>query len=696
MRYCKSLVILVMLLLGAMLHGQQPIGDQEPEVKVMARATNNAIMLRWGVTTPTAWKYANQYGFTIERKTITRAGQILPDPEVKILVSIPLKPKPMMEWETFTQTSMNAAVAAQAIYGEDFEIDMNNGGNDIVSVVNQASALEQRFSFALFAADQDFEVAKFSGLGYVDTTVVAGEQYLYTIKSKIPTERLAVQSGGVYIGLMDFQPLPKPLDFVGSFNDSSVMLSWNYTLLKRFYNNYIVERSDDNGNTFKPLDDIPVANMSEREKDPSDRMFYMDSIPQNNKEYQYRIKGISSFGEIGPASAIVKGMGTKPLAHNPAITAAQLSQDEQTVTLSWEFPKEGMETLSHFELHRSHKLKGDYQVLIPTISKTKRTLEVRQLEGINYFTITAVGAHGTKRVSFPKMVQLTDAIPPAVPTELRGSIDSKGVVELQWKKNIENDFLGYRIFRANLEEEEFTQITVEPIAKNTFTDTVKVKVLNSKIYYKIQAFDKRYNPSDFSEVLMLKKPDLIPPTQPVFKTFKTENNKVELQWITSSSQDAVKTLIYRKEKAAQTPWQLAGAIPIVERSFEDTAVSCGITYLYTMVTIDESGLESKPIVPLTITLPKGKIPEIDKLNAFVNSQERSIRISWKHNGSQVVEYSLFKAGEEEKLTLYKVLDGATATFIDTKLKINTAYTYGIQALFKNGSKSFIKTITIEY
>ncbi len=685
-----------MFLLAAILHGQQPIGDQEPAVKVMATATKNTIMLRWGVTTPTAWKYANQYGFTIERKTITRAGQILPNPEVKMLVGIPLKPKPMMEWETFTQTNMNAAVAAQAIYGEDFEIDMENGGNDIVSVINRASALEQRFSFALFAADQDFEVAKFSGLGYVDTTVVQGEQYLYTIKSKIPTERLAVQSAGVYIGLMDFQPLPKPLDFVGTFNDKSVMLSWNYSLLKRHYTNYIVERSDDKGNTFSPLDDIPVANMSEREKDPSDRMFYMDSIAQNNKEYQYRIKGISAFGKIGPPSEIAKGMGTKPLGHNPAITATQLSQDEQTATLTWEFPEEGMETLSHFELHRSHKLKGDYQVLISDISKTKRTLEVRQLEGINYFTITAVGVHGTKRVSFPQMVQLTDAIPPAIPTELTGSIDSTGVVQLQWKKNIENDFLGYRIFRANLENEEFTQITFQPISKNTFVDTVKVKVLNHKIYYKIQAFDKRYNPSEFSEVLMLKKPDLIPPTQPVFKSFKTANAKVQLHWITSSSEDAVKTLIYRKEKGVQAPWQLAGAIPIVKRSFEDTGVSSGVTYLYTMVTIDESGLESKPIVPMTITLPKGKTPEIDKLNAYVNAQERSIRISWKQNPSQVVEYSLFKGGEDQKMTLYKIFDRATNTFVDTKLKINTAYTYGIQALFKNGSKSLIKTITIEY
>ncbi len=678
------------------IEAQVPIGNQEPEVKVIARAVKDAIKLRWGVTTPTTWNYSNIYGFTIERKTITRDGKILIQPEVKSLVSHPIKPKPMHEWETLTENNVNAAVAAQAIYGEDFNVNMQNEENDILSIINQATALEQRFSFALFAADQDFEVAKFSGLGYVDTLVVKGEQYLYTIKSEIPKERLLVKSGGAYIGPDDFKALPEPLDFVGVFSDKSVTLSWNYVLLKKYYNNYIVERSEDHGITFKALNNIPVTNLGDREKQSSDRMFYADNLLQNNKEYQYRIRGISPFGEIGPPSAVSKGKGVKALIYNPGIVEAELTEDESTVKLTWDFPEEGQDALAYFQISRSSTLKGTYKVIVNTIAKTTKTFEINNLEPINYFIITAVGLDGTKRTSFSKMVQLKDIEPPEIPSELFGTIDSLGIVRLQWKKNTENDFLGYRVFRANLKEDEFTQVTFEPIPDSEFVDTIKLKTLNEKVYYKVQAFDKRYNPSEFSEILKLKKPDVIPPTQPVFKKYTTDKGRVRLEWIPSSSEDAVQTLIYRKEKGIETAWTLVKAIPISNSDYEDIPSILGTTYLYTLITLDNSGLESKPIAPLSVTVASKSAPELNKLTAFVNVETRSIRVVWKYSPLKVEEYALYRAKEDEKLTLYKILDGDIHEFIDMQLQINTQYTYGVQALMDNGNKSPLKIIKIEF
>ncbi|UZO79830.1 hypothetical protein NBT05_12810 [Aquimarina sp. ERC-38] len=694
--YQKCLLWITVLLIAGKVQSQEPIGDLLPEVKVIGKATKNSILLRWGVTTPTSWKYANDYGYIIERKTITRGGEILKDSEVTLLTEQPIKPQPMIKWEEFTEKNKNAAIVAQALYGESFEVDLEGGGNAMVSIVNQASALEQRFSFALFAADQDFEVAKFSGLGFVDASVLPGEQYLYTIKTAITEEKLSVKPGGVYLGLQDFQPLPEPLDVNGIFKDQSVALSWNYVLLKRQYNNYMVERSTDGGVTFDRLDHIPVANLSEKVKNPSDRMFYLDSLPQNGKEYQYRVKGISPFGEVGPPSDIVKGQGVKALGFTPGIASVKLSETEDTVLLIWEFPEEGMEQLSHFELNRSDKVRGGYQVHTPNISKAQRQIEVGNLQAINYFNITAVGVDGSKRGSFPKMVQLDDSTPPAIPIAITGTIDSTGVVQLQWQQNLENDFLGYRVFRANMENEEFTQVTVEPISKSSFTDTVSVRLLNNTIYYKVQAFDKRYNPSEFSEVAAIKKPDIIPPTQPVFGSFLVEEGKVILKWIASSSEDALKTLVYRKEKGKEDIWELVAEKAIAETKFEDTSIVPATTYLYTILTMDSSGLESEPVVPLSITTTKTSIKAVDRFQAVVNVEAQNIKITWKYTGGEVVEYSLFKAGEEEPLTLYKVFKEGHKDFIDSNLKINTNYTYGIQALLRNGAKSPVKTINVAY
>lgn len=690
------LVFIVALSVGEAMAQKSDDSEKSPSVQVIATATKNAILLRWGVDTPLAWKYANDYGYIIERHTITQGETLLAEPIIKLLTPTPIKPRPVEEWEDFTNKSNNAAIAAQAIYGDDFEVDMEGGGNDIMSIINQAQAFEQRFSFALFAADQDFEVAKYSGLGYIDNDVKKNERYLYKVRTAIPIEKMEVEPSGVYLGLDDYQLLPQPVDFSGIFNDKSVLLSWNYSLLKKRYNSYIIERSDNESMGFKSLDNVPIVNFNDSEKKPSKRMFYIDSLFQNNKKYYYRLKGISPFGEMGPPSKIISGEGKEPLLYNPAITESELIANVN-VNIKWEFPDAGVELLDHFKLSRANEMKGNYTTVVDYIDKGKREYLYDKLEVSNYFRIIAIGINGGKRESFPEMVQPIDSMPPAIPLGLSGVIDSLGIVKLSWKKNLESDFMGYRVFKANLENEEFVQITFRTIPEEKFIDTVSIKSLNSNVYYKIQAFDRRYNPSGFSEVLDLKKPDIIPPTQAVFKTFRADDGKINFNWINSSSTDVLKTLVYKKVQGVETPWSLIYEAPLPENSFSDSNVAPNSTYLYTLVVVDESGLESEPIMPLVITLPDNKLkPEIKVFSVIPNPLQKNIFISWKYKEKNVVEFLLYKAEEEKQPTLYKVFKSDEVLFWDTALTINTNYTYLLQAIFKSGVKSPIKKINVKY
>ena len=385
------------------------------------------------------------------------------------------------------------------------------------------------------------------------------------------------------------------------------------------------------------------------------------------------------------------------MVHNPAIVEAKLESDNTSTIITWEFPEEALETLSHFELNHSNQVKEGYKVVMPDISKNTRSVTYTNLDAINYFTITAIGNDGGKRTSFPQMVQPVDDTPPATPVGLEGRIDSLGIVQLKWQQNVEIDFRGYRVFRANQENEEFTQITFEPILQSIIIDTINIKTLNNKIYYKVQAFDKRYNPYGFSEVLVLKKPDVIPPTPPVFESFNADHGEVKLDWTTSSSVDAVKTSVYRKERGTATSWELITDVNLPEGGFVDTSAIPGVVYLYTLVTVDESGLESEPITPLTISLPDNQPkPALDKFNALVNRESEQIVITWKYNQPKVLEYILYKGEEETKPTMYKVFGVDTTKFVDQKLTINTAYTYLLQAVFTSGAKSPIKKIKVEY
>jgi len=207
-------------------------------IKVLARPQKDKILLRWATTTPLSWKLSNQYGFMVERYTVTRDKKILAQPEKKIISTAPFKPQPLDNWKTLAEKDNYTTVMAQAIYGKDFEL---SGGDNkgLTKIINQATELEQRFSLSLYAADNSFEAAKLAGWAYEDKDVKPNEKYLYRVISAIPKNKLVVDSASAYVGIADYQELPKPSDIASVFGDKTVMLSWDYSILKNYYNNYL-------------------------------------------------------------------------------------------------------------------------------------------------------------------------------------------------------------------------------------------------------------------------------------------------------------------------------------------------------------------------------------------------------------------------------------------------------------------------
>ncbi|WP_051336255.1 hypothetical protein [Aquimarina latercula] len=684
----KLIITILLLLITPKLSFAQST-EVIPEVRVIARAQEDRILLRWTLNTPVSWRKANRYGYTLERYTISRDRKTLTDPE-KLIIGQNFIPAPMMEWETIAETSDNGAIMAQALYGESFVVE---GGGGFASIINKAEEQQQRFAFGLYAADQDFEIAKKAGLGYVDTAIKPNEKYLYKVIANIPETELATKEGGVYTGIIDYEPLPEPVDFVGIFQDGATLLSWDSKLLKNTYNSYIIERSED-GSTFKKLGDLPYAAINRDEKETA-RTVYIDSIA-NNTNYQYRIKGVSSFGEIGPASIIVEGEGKEILKFVPHLKTKHIKSEDE-VELTWKFPEEGNDAITGFTLKRSDTDRGAYKPVVTNIPPTARKISYDKLRASNYFKITAIGKNNDQRDSFSMLVQPIDSIPPEKPIGLKGVVDSTGIVSLEWTANKEEDLLGYRIYRGNLKNEEYSQVTKSPHSSNTYIDTVKVESLNSKVYYQIMAVDKRYNMSEFSEVLELVKPDVIPPTSPVFTSYKIVNGKVNLEWANSSSEDVEAHYIYRKAKD-ESNWQFIHSTNKNKTTtFADKQVEEGNYYSYTILARDISGLESQPSPPVSVLIPKTTLkPAVKGFYGNVNTYDKTILLSWRYKEEEVSSFELFRAVNEQPSSLYRVLPAGTKRFSDTGLTINSSYKYIIRAVFYDGTYSKYSTITVEY
>ncbi len=678
----RIVFVLLIISIGNLSQAQ----DSIPKIEVLGKAGQNNIKLRWAPNSPVAWQRLNTYGYIIERSTITRKGRLLDVVEKKILTSLPIKPRPLKDWESIVDESDYAAVAAQAIYGETFELS-ENYSNNIIQVIQKSKELEQRFSFALFSADQSFDVAELSGLAFIDHTAREGEKYSYKIKSAVPDDIEEIDFGTVYIGLEDFEPLPEIYDLQAVFGDKSVILSWERLNFEGIYNSFIVEKSLNTPDNFKPISKEPIINAAPSEKLNTRRSYKIDSLSENGQKVFYRVRGINAFGEISPPSDSVLGEGFVRLSGRPEIT--KWTTDNVKVEITWEFNnKVG---LDGFRVGRSSNVDGPYVTLDNVDLETSEYIDEEPM-GTNYYKVTAYNANQEIH-SFPVMVQLEDSIPPAVPTGLKGIIDSTGIVSLEWVENIEPDLLGYRVYRANFKSAEPIQITRKAVASNFYIDTIGIANLTSKIYYQVVAVDNRFNPSGKSEILELKKPDIVPPVPPVFNNVKAQINGSYLQWTPSSSVDVIRYDLYKKTEN-ESNWELISSLGLEKDNYLDSLIEVGQNNYYTIVAVDDSGNESIPAKPVQLATKKKVFGEFSDLAIEVNQQEKRIEISWDYYGPGVSKYIIYRSMGDEKLSMYRSIDGASLAFSDSEIQKGLNYVYRVRAVLNSSDSVFSHELSI--
>ena len=279
-----------------------------------------------------------------------------------------------------------------------------------------------------------------------------------------------------------------------------------------------------------------------------------------------------------------------------------------------------------------------------------------------------------------------DNDPPATPTGLSGSIDKKGYVFLHWNAGKENDIKGYKIYFANSPLQTPSQITLEPLADTLFIDTITLKTLTRDIYYKVVAVDLSNNHSDFSAFSKLRKPDIVPPMPPLAGNVEVTEKAVNIEWMQSSSDDAVGYAIFRSEKNG-----IFQAIARIKHQpgnssfiFSDTTVKALVDYKYTAEAIDEDSLHSAKCTPVPVTvrtLPEQ--PAIKGLSAVYDSKTKKIQLKWQYRQSGDYFFVIYRAAGTEALAKYSSADGNESGWSESPYGETGILKYAIQAVFKD-------------
>ena len=666
---------------------------RQGNVRLMVLPTKDSIKLRWAVSDPLIWGYCNKYGFQIERYTVSRNGKLLPKIEKKVLTSQPLKPKPLKDWAEAATTNDYAAIMAQALYGETFSMNIKSGDSSSTSIAriyNKSAEVQQRYGAFYFAADFNFQAACIGAAGLIDTAVKQNEKYLYRVFTLIPSKLAKVDTALALCSTDEINTLPKLTEVIANFGDKTVSIGWNHEQANGKYTAYYIERKREDEDSFKRITSLPVSAFKSNRttnKGGSSMIYYTDSISKNNIRYAYRIIGINPFAELGPFSDTLEGRGAEMLAFSPNISEIDFDS-AANVIINWDFDKEGDKLIKGFELYYSIHIDSPSVKVMEIPNPTQRRLTYSIKDNAGYYCINALPFSGEARKSFPYLIQPEDSIPPLAPKGFKGWIDSSGLAILSWQPNKERDCIGYRLFRKYVASNEYSIVSDSIIRDTVYFDFNNNKLLNKIAYYELRAYDKRYNTSTGTEIL-LKKPDVIPPTAPLFSNFIVKADTVLLSWYNSRDDDIAKNILLRKRgfDNATNKWDtiyVTKKDTSLQTSYSDISIKASEAYTYAILSVDEDKNVSPITNTLKVTTLAHKPSVLFKISSIkADRDERKITIKWLllplPNMPKITEIQLYRSEGNQKMALYKILSANETSFVDKELTINSRYKYAIRA-----------------
>lgn len=644
---------------------------------------NDTIFIRFGFTKPETFKKFLKYGFKIER---------FEDSPNNVASKKTFFSKPSLE------------IIKENKYSSDEDlIEVKALIEQYVSVSSTAESNQFLYAILMLSSTTDKSYLQALGLVFYDTDFDSNKTYYYRISLNTTDQNFKQ----VYTTLkvssknLDKNPDFNSLTYITKNKRNEVYLKWNASEIGSDYSSFWVEKSIDSIN-FKPINEAPVFLINTQYEKNKTYSEFVDTVVVEGETYFYRIAGINHFAENGGHSNIVKVRLNKSLKGFVKIDTVFANDNKRIISGDYSSPvHKDLDHLSHFILYRSDSLNSGYEVIdnhyLASNEKFRFETNSKLKTGDrNYYKVAAISVDGDTTLSFHYYFYTLDQNPPDVPTGLDGFIDEKGIVQLTWSKNKENDIKAYRIFWANDLNEEFVEASSNFVYDTVFFDTISLKSLTSEIYYQVSAVDNNFNNSKPSVAIKLNKPDTIPPVPCVFKSFKIDKGGVKLFWYNSSSIDVHKNYLIRET--------FGNRIIDTVLIWSDTTTYCidqdvlvGKQYSYRILTEDKAPNVSVSKI-INVNYETGIRPPVSNLNYTINREDKNIKLKWEQDNSKVYSYKIYRSKNEGHFILYKTIKpGEENIYVDNDLNINNTYRYKIKVVYKNGiNSSFSNVIVVTY
>ncbi|WP_288426189.1 hypothetical protein [uncultured Spirosoma sp.] len=653
--------------------------DTHFELSAIGRAFGDSVVVRWAPHSVILFRDINRNGgYILTRRSLGADGRLHLDFQKDI------RGWTLDEWKQRSpRTDSLAAACAQLVYGKNSVLKSASDPVTLDKLMQQKTQDDFQLMLLLLLADENARHAEGLGLGYIDRAVKKGTQYFYYLTPRYDGRFLSVDEQKVMVNNVGPYLRPPMPSVRAEQLDKAVRLVWDRQVSDELFSAYYVERSADGGRTYRRLNRLPYTQAPVQSEQAL--YSYVDSLRRNYIRYQYRIIGISPFGERSVPSPTITAQGVDLTPPTAARNVQAKHLGGSKVRITWEQSNLPADFAGYI-IARGNDEKSPLSPLTKQVlGKTVREYidETANPYETTFYKVVALDTAKNASPSMAAYCTFKDVTGPAKPKNVQGYIDTTGYVRLVWDPNTEPDLLGYAVLMANQRDHVFTNRTSDYLPTSVYDDQTTLSTLTKKLYYRVVAYDKNYNPSPPSDILELVRPDQVPPGSPVISDFVASDTAIVVRWTPSISQDVQEQVLYRRGAATENWRELAKLSPR-QVSYADQQVKSDASYSYRLVAVDSAGLQSSASFPLNVRTLRAIPRSARQLVAQVGGDGRTVALRWQHP-DLYARFIIYRATGTSSLRSYESVN-REQTFTDKAVPPGQ-YEYAVKVIYQDGRES---------
>ena len=557
------------------------------KIHLLARAYGDSIVLRWAPEDYVSWKYLNQTGYNLLR--VSDGGF-----DTLAYALKPLSKEQMLAKYTNPADSL-AAIVAQVTWGDNSQriIQTRNQPGTMGALVEMSEDQNMMFGMAVLVSEWRRDLASDLAMRFVDRNVRQGQHYQYILQPTVwdPDSILIFQPGFIQ-DIENTRYTPEAFNVVISDSIVSpfqVNLEWPM----HNYSSFEIERrlatasggfaagssvpaglptdlpAGAASGDWQRVNSLPFVPFLKEDVAQTTALF-ADFVHEPGT-YDYRVRAHDLFGDLTePSPYITVVMGDRTPPSMPTVTRIDIDRTDSQRILAhifWEKDTIEADLKGFMPLYYNRRLSDQWLPLrtvgnmsnglrplgqdsilasndIISPADTTCTVDVTGLS-TGMLVVAAYDESGNIRHSMPVQIRIEDMVPPPAPQNLRADVETNGRVTLTWSAP-SDDVDYYQVAFANDTTHAWQFRSQAQLRDTVFVDSLALDVNQRYIYYKVHAIDYSTNEGDYSEVLRVERPTLMPPSVAHLDSAWVDPQGINMRWVAGRDEQMDHHLLWRR------------------------------------------------------------------------------------------------------------------------------------------------------